>query len=42
MSYLDPTGVEDENGNWLLVLAVAPNAMGDRDYTMSSAKLTLP
>ena len=42
MSYLDPTGVEDENGNWLLVLAVAPNAMGERHYTMSKATLTLP
>ena len=42
MSYLDPTGVPTADGNWLIVMAVAPNAMGDRDYTSSSAILRFP
>jgi hypothetical protein len=42
MSYLDPTGVPTADGDWLIVMAVAPNAMGDRDYTSSSAILRFP
>jgi hypothetical protein len=42
MSYLDPTGVQTEDGDWLIVMAVAPNAMGEREYTSSSAILRLP
>ncbi len=42
MSYLDPTGVLLENGNYLLASAVAPNAMGDRDYILYKAILKTP
>jgi hypothetical protein len=34
--------VQTEDGDWLLVMAVAPNAMGEREYTSASAILRLP
>jgi len=42
MSYLDPTGVQNEDGDWLIVMAFAPNELGDRDYTLASAILRFP
>ena len=42
MSYLDPTGVLLENGDYLIVSAVAPNEMGDREYILYKAILKRP
>ena len=42
MSYLDPTGVLLENGDYLIVSAVAPNEMGDREYILYKTILTTP
>ena len=42
MSYLDPTGVQNEDGDWLIVMAFAPNELGERDYTLASAILRFP
>lgn len=40
-SYLDPTGVENADGSYTLVVAVAPNAIGLRDYDLQVTTLTL-
>jgi len=40
-SYLDPTGVENADGSYTLVVAVAPNAIGQRDYDLQVTTLTL-
>ena len=42
MSYLDPTGVLLENGDYLIVSAVAPNEMGDREYILYKTILKTP
>ena len=41
MSYLDPTGIPQPDGSFLIVMAVAPNEMGDRDYTLSVTTLSV-
>lgn len=41
MSYLDPTGIAQADGTFQIVMAVAPNEMGERDYTLSVATLTM-
>lgn len=41
MSYLDPTGVQNADGTYTLVMSVAPNALGDRPYTLAHAILSL-
>jgi len=40
-SYLDPTGVKNADGSYTLVVAVAPNAIGQRDYDLQVTTLTL-
>ena len=42
MSYLDPTGILLDDGTYLIVSSVAPNALGDRDYILYSMILTAP
>lgn len=42
MSYLDPTGVQNPDGTYTLVMSVAPNALGDRPYTLAHTILTIP
>ena len=39
MSYLDPTGVQNPDGTFTIVMSVAPNELGTRDYKLVSAKL---
>ena len=41
MSYLDPTGVRNDDGTYTLVMSVAPNELGTRTYTLASATLSL-
>lgn len=41
MSYLDPSGVLNSDGTYTLVMSVAPNALGDRPYTLAYATLSL-
>jgi hypothetical protein len=41
MSYLDPTGVLEVDGTITVVMSVAPNALGTRDYTLAQATLAL-
>ena len=42
VSYLDPTGILLNNGDYLIVSAVAPNELGDRDYVLYKKMLKLP
>ena len=42
VSYLDPTGILLSNGDYLIVSAVAPNELGDRDYVLYKKILKLP
>jgi hypothetical protein len=42
VSYLDPTGILLSNGDYLIVSAVAPNELGDRDYILYKKILKLP
>ena len=42
VSYLDPTGILLSNGDYLVVSAVAPNELGDRDYVLYKKILKLP
>lgn len=41
MSYLDPSGVVNSDGTYTLVMSVAPNALGERPYTLAYATLSL-
>lgn len=41
MSYLDPTGVQNADGTFTLVMSVAPNALGDRAYVLAHAVLSV-
>ena len=40
-SYLDPTGIKNADGSYTLVLAVAPNEMGMRDYDLQHTQLSV-
>ena len=40
-SYLDPTGVAHPDGSYTVVVAVAPNEMGTREYDLRHAQLTV-
>jgi hypothetical protein len=40
-SYLDPTGVANPDGTYTVVVAVAPNEMGTREYDLRHAQLTV-
>lgn len=40
-SYLDPTGIKNADGSFTLVLAVAPNEMGMRDYDLQHTQLSV-
>ena len=40
-SYLDPTGIKNADGSFTLVLAVAPNEMGMRDYDLQHTRLSV-
>ena len=42
LSYLDPTGILLSNGDYLVVSAVAPNELGDRDYFLYKKILKMP
>jgi hypothetical protein len=42
MSYLDPTGVQNPDGSYTLVMSVAPNALGERAYTLAHTTLVIP
>jgi hypothetical protein len=41
MSYLDPTGIPTGPDTFLIYYAKAPNALGDRQYTLEQATLTM-
>ena len=41
MSYLDPTGVANPDGTFTIVMSVAPNELGTRNYQLVSAQLAL-
>ena len=41
VSYLDPTGILLNNGDYLIISAVAPNELGDRDYVLYKKILKL-
>ena len=41
MSYIDPTGVAIGNNQWQLVLSQSATVLGERDYTLVAATLSL-
>ena len=41
-SYFDPTAIQIDDKNFLVVGSAAPNTLGDREHILFTAKLVLP
>tara|TARA_B100000886_G_scaffold132854_1_gene89591 strand:+ start:423 stop:662 length:240 start_codon:yes stop_codon:yes gene_type:complete len=41
-SYFDPTAIQIDDKNFLVVGSAAPNTMGDREHILFAAELVLP